>query len=459
MKLRRILSTLLAGALCAALLSACGQAPAESKAESKAAESTATESATSDASGETGGETKELSGKLTIWDWDEAALNEFTQNYMDRNKNVQIDKLVVATADYMQKFQAAVASGTDVPDVVMTEMAYRGQLFELGVLEDLSKDPYSVKKEDMFDFAWSLGSGPNGELYGVEQQICPTGFAYRRDLAKQYLGTDDPDEIAKLIPDWDSFVKLGKEIKEKSGGKVFIFSGIDEMLGTLRYQNPFDYIDGDTLDITGRYKEMFDVACNMNKEGIFANLTGPALNSSYAEGSVLFYRCAPWSCKWGVETNDPNGKGNWALTKMPGDSGATYGGTSVSIYSGSQSKELAWDYIQDTYCTGENVKVGYEKFGFLTGFKAPYDDKSSYYYTTPSAYDEFFGGQKLTDFFVNKISLELKGQVQKKNESFVSTAFAAVNPQLVESKDISSDEALELLKKELQILLPSATIK
>ena len=44
-------------------------------------------------------------------------------------------------------------------------LPYRGKVWDLGITEDLSKDPYNVKKEDMFDFATDLGSGPNGELY------------------------------------------------------------------------------------------------------------------------------------------------------------------------------------------------------------------------------------------------------------------------------------------------------
>ena len=285
-----------------------------SSGSSAAAEDTG--SADTDASGDAGAKGGEVT--LTIWDWDEAHLNHMTQWYMEKHPNVKIETLVVAANDYFQKFQSAVASGSGVPDIVLSEMAYRGKLFDLGVLEDLSKDPYNVKAEDMFDFANRLGAGPNGELYGVEQQICPSGFAYRRDLAKEYLGTDDPDEIAEMISTWDKLFEVGKQVVEKSGGKVTVFPGMTVVLkDLLNNKNVKDYIDGDNIDLTGRYMDVLETATKFNQAGILGKQedSTPAMANSYAAGEVLFYPCAPWSLKWGIATNDPDGSGNWGLTK------------------------------------------------------------------------------------------------------------------------------------------------
>lgn len=442
MKTKKILAAFLSTVLIAGAMSGCSGGSSSS--------------APSKALGATGGTS--LSGKLTIWDWDKDAMKEFTTYYKKSHPNVTFDTMVVATGDYMEKFQSALASGSGVPDVVLTEMSYRGRLFDMNVLEDLSAAPYNVSKSDMFTFAWQLGSNSKGKLLGVEQQICPTGLAYRRDLAKKYLGTDDPDAISKLIPDWDSFVKVGEKVKQESSGKCYIFPAIDEMIGVLRYQSPASYIDGDKINISSRYSKMLDTACNMNQAGILGNMTdsSPALASSYSAGTVLFYECAPWSMKWTFKANDP--KDTWGLTKIPGKTGTTYGGTSISIYSNSKNKNLAWDYIKYTYCTGAGVKNAYEKFGFMSGFSSLYKD-NSYYFTEKGAYDDFFGGQNLAKYFISNISLNLNGQVQTKNESYVTTALTAVTTQLVKNKSTTSTAALSMLKNELQTLVPDATIQ
>lgn len=464
---KKIMAVILASAMLVASLSACGNSGGGStdsgSGNTQESADAGTDSAGAGSDTQSSDDTAAADGEqitLTIWDWDEAHLNHMTQWYMERHPNVKIETLVVAAADYFQKFQSAVASGSGVPDVVLSEMQYRGRLFDLAVLEDLSKEPYNVKAEDMFDFANRLGAGPNGELYGVEQQICPSGFAYRRDLAKEYLGTDDPDEIADMISSWDKLFEVGQQVVEKSGGKVTVFPGMTVLKDILINKNVSDYIDGDTIDLTGRYTDVLETATKFNQAGILGKQEDgtPALANSYAAGEVLFYPCAPWSLKWGVTTNDPDGSGNWGLTKAP-DEGFTYGGTSVSIYSGSENKDAAWEYIQEVYCTGEGVKEAYEQFGFMTGFKAPYEDSNSYFFTEKGQYDDFFGGQKLADYFINTIAITTQGQTQTKHESNVRTALTNVATQMTGNPSMTTEEALEALKTEVQTLIPEATIK
>ena len=95
----------------------------------------------------------------------------------------------------------------------------------------------------------------------------------------------------------------------------------------------------------------------------------------------------------------------------------------------------------------------------MTGFKAPYEDENSYFFTEPGQYDEFFGGQKLADYFINTIAITTVGQVQTKHEANVKTALTNVATQLTSDPSITTDEALELLKTEVQTLIPEATLK
>lgn len=397
---------------------------------------------------------------LTIWDWDETHLTHMTEWYHERHPNINFETLVVSTSDYMQKLQSALASGSGVPDIILSEQAYRGKAFDLGIMEDLSQDPYNVGDDEMFDFAYSLGSGPNGELYGVEQQICPSGLAYRRDLAKEYLGTDDPDEISEMISTWDKFYDVAVDLQEKSGGSVTILPGLSSDIYIVMNQNVTDYIDGDTIDLTSRFTDMFDILTKFNQAGLVGKQEDgtPALSASYSAGEILFYPCAPWALKWNIAVNDPDGTGNWGLTTAPGG-GFTYGGTSVSIYSGSEHKEEAWAYVKDVYCTGEGVEEAYRQYGFMTGFKQPYEDENSYFFTEEGQFDEYFGGQNLADYFINKIAITTTGQVPTKHEANVKSAMSNVIAEMTANTDMTTEEALEALKTEVQILIPDAELK
>ena len=398
---------------------------------------------------------------LRIWDWDEAHMSHMIPFYQETHPNIKFETLMVPTSDFMQKLQSSLASGTDIPDIILGEMGYRGRLFELGILEDLSQAPYNVQKGDMFDFAVKLQTGPDDKLLGVEQQICPAGLAFRRDLAIEYFGTDNPDEIAEIIPTWDAFYDEGVRIAEESDGKVHIFPGISVMItNVLRGQNTSSYIQDDIIDITSRYKTIFDIGIKMHQGNILGNQENntPALNAGIAAGEFIFISCPPWGMKWIIESNDPNGSGNWGLVKAP-EAGITQGGTSISIYSDSPNKEAAWEYIQFTYIDGDGVEEAYKQFGFMTGFKAPYENENSYFFTEKGAYDDFFGGQKMADYYINTISVATEGQVQTKNEVLVLDALSSVMAQVANDKSMTSEKAIELLIAEVEKAVPDVTVK
>ena len=398
---------------------------------------------------------------LTIWDWDAEHLEHMTKLYQQENPNVKFETLIVTAGDYMEKLQSAIASGSGVPDIVLGELSYRGRLYEMGILEDLTKEPYGLLESDMFDFAVELNRGADGGVYGIEQTICPAGFAYRRDLAKEYLGTDDADEISEMIATWDQFLELGKEVAAKSDGKVTIFPGVSVLLYDVLYpQNPSSYIEGNTIRLTERYEDILNTAAELNQAGVLGKQERytPASSSGMAAGEFIFYPCAPWATKWTIAANDPDGSGRWGLAKGPGG-GFTNGGTSISVYSGSENKEEAWKYIRYTYGDGYGVEEAFEKFGFMTGFRAPYEDENSYFYTMEGAYDEFFGGQNLADYFINTISVDTEGQIQTKYESAVSTAMLSLAGKMSADTSVTGEGALEFLKSEIQNLVPDAVIE
>ncbi len=54
----------------------------------------------------------------------------------------------------------------------------------------------------------------NGKLKAVSWQATPGLFAYRADIAKAVLGTDDPTEVQKALSDWTKFDETAKKMKD-----------------------------------------------------------------------------------------------------------------------------------------------------------------------------------------------------------------------------------------------------
>lgn len=77
-----------------------------------------------------------------------------------------------------------------------------------------------------FDYTLSNGTNEKGELSATGLTACAGGFVYRADLAKKYLGVNSPEEMQKLIKDWDSFTKTAAKLYEKSNGKVALLDSV-----------------------------------------------------------------------------------------------------------------------------------------------------------------------------------------------------------------------------------------
>ncbi|MGG1553449.1 ABC transporter substrate-binding protein [Paenibacillus ferrarius] len=417
------------------------------------------EKGTSTLNGDSAAAAAGIKGTIKVWDWDEAFLKKMVPEFNKRFPNVKVEYTVVNNGDYMQKLQSGIASGSDVPDVVLGEMNYRGQLFDLDILDNLEKAPYNFKRTELLDYLPSILTNSKGELVGVDQSITPAGLAYRRDLAKQYLGTDDPDALAKAIPDWNAFIEKGKKVQQDSGGKVTMFASFDDAYRVIREQNSKPYVTGTTINLTDRLQLPLTTVFSMRDAGILGKYEAytPGWNASFAKGDNIFYPMAPWSAKWNIAANDKDGIGRWGLIPAPGGS-YTYGGTSVGVYKDSKNKDAAWAYINFAYMSDEGMAINYKEFGNMAGTKQ-FFEKHKDWIDAGTEYDKYFAGQNLNKTFVEKIVPTVKADPQTKYNAMVQTAYGSLYPLWMKDMSINVKTALEKLKSEVKNLAPEATIK
>ena len=106
--------------------------------------------------------------------------------------------LYIAEADWIMTF--------------INDDAVSAPLSNLGLTDDDFKTNY--------DYIKQIGTDKNGVLKGTSWQSTPGGFAYRADLAKEYLGASTPAEMQEKVKDWDTFMESAKTISEKTEGKM-----------------------------------------------------------------------------------------------------------------------------------------------------------------------------------------------------------------------------------------------
>ena len=78
---------------------------------------------------------------------------------------------------------------------------------------------------NQYQYTKDIVTDSNGDIKGTTWQACPGLFAYRRDIAKSVLGTDDPTEVQTKLADWTKFNAVAAQMK--TAGK-YMLSGYDD---------------------------------------------------------------------------------------------------------------------------------------------------------------------------------------------------------------------------------------
>lgn len=86
--------------------------------------------------------------------------------------------------------------------------------------------------EDQFPFTQQMASTDMGILKAVTWQASPGVCVYRRSIARDVLGTDDPNAVQKELADWTKFQTTAAEMKKK---EYFMVSGYYDTFAPYRF--------------------------------------------------------------------------------------------------------------------------------------------------------------------------------------------------------------------------------
>lgn len=85
---------------------------------------------------------------------------------------------------------------------------------------------------DQFGFTQQMATTDEGVLKAVTWQASPGVCVYRRSIAREVLGTDDPDAVQKELADWTKFQNTAAEMKK---GEYFMISGYYDAFPAYRF--------------------------------------------------------------------------------------------------------------------------------------------------------------------------------------------------------------------------------
>lgn len=334
----------------------------------------------------------ELSGEITQWVWGDYEIRgaaDFNKYY----PNIKVNYVSIPSDEYEQKILTTVATGGELPDVINIESAARGQISNMDILERLDAEPYNLKVDDMLPIGIPLVTNTKGEIVSVQVDNCVGGYAYDRNLAKKYFGTDDPEEMENMFQTLDDYVEKSKIVGES--GEDYMFASVDDAYSAVSplFADEAFVTDGKlTMDnsVLPTYEFIEKLVAN-KAVGPYVEWT-PAWYTSFASNHVVFYQAPAWFISFMMKPNDPDSVGKWGFITPP-RGGFSNGGTSYGIPKGAkeENKELAWTYINWLTMSQEGAESFYKAHATPTLYAPAYD--TDLYAGEP---DPYFGGQNVT---------------------------------------------------------------
>ena len=410
------------------------------------------------------GESSVKEQTLTVWSFTDdlkKPIKDFEDKY-----GCKVKLTIIPYADYKIKIMPVLGSGVGAPDVFTAEAKFIKEFAELGFYQNLSEPPFNAGdfKNDYVPYVFKLGEDSKGDVRALSWQMTPGGIFYRRSIAKEVFGTDEPQKIGELLSTMDNVFETAEVLKE-NGYKLF------PSYNALSYfanpdQTPWVNKD-ERLMLTDSRLHFFKYAKDIRDDGYtaevavespvwFAGMYGPIPDGDTGKETTIFaYTLPTWGLPYTLKTSTPNsdGKnptwGDWAVTSGP--SSYFRGGTWLGIYSKSKNKDLAWKFIEfmthdEEYLTKYISETG--DVPSLISLQEQFEDNYS---------ESFLGGQNNMKFFIDEGKNINPDRITKYDQE-IDTLYNAAVIDYVDGNR-TYDEAVQGFKDGVKSAFPEINVK
>ncbi len=224
-----------------------------------------------------------------------------------------------------------------------TNSEYTLNLKELGITDDdlINCYPYTI----------DLGTNDYGEFKSITWQASPVVFTYRRSIAENAFGSDDPEYVQSLVSDWESFDKTAEQLFDKGYRMV---SGYDDLF-RVHSKRTIPWVDANKkIQIDDNLFNWVDRATHYtlneynNNTGMWSTEWFDDVNDS---SNVFGYFFAPWAIDFMLPLS--NTIGDWAVCEGPETN--YWGGTMVCVNKNTDNQTLACDVIRRILTDTDNL--------------------------------------------------------------------------------------------------------
>ncbi len=364
------------------------------KAEAPAAEAPKAEAPAAEAPA---AEAPKAEGKVfNIYAWNEE-FKGFFEKYYTVPEGVTVNWIITPSDNgaYQQKLDEALlnqatAADDEKVDMFLAEADY----IQKYVDSDYTQDITAMGVTDFsntYKYTVQAASDASGVVKGVSFQCCPSALIYRRSIAKDVLGTEDPAEVQALLDSWDKFNAVAADAKAKG----YLMTGsFAETYRVFSNNCTMPWVDEDNnLQFDPQIEAWIEQTDKFVQNGytLTAGIWDQEKNDQmFADGKVMCFFGPAWYfnfCMGNAQDPEKGCVGDWAICEGP--AAHFWGGTWLLAPAGTDNAALVAD-IMDTFINNEEVcsALVENEAQFSNNMKV-----NAKYAEDPNFGSEFLGGQ------------------------------------------------------------------
>lgn len=308
---------------------------------------------------------------------------------------------------YQQKLDEALlkqadASADDKIDIFLSETDYVFKYTDKDAdvampLKDLGIDP-DKDLADQYDFTRTTASDSDGVQRGSTWQCCPGLLVYRRDIAQDVFGTDDPAAVGEKVKDWDTLKATAEELKAKGYYTFASYADTFRLYGNSiseSWVQPGDTtvkVDPQIMNWIDNSKEWLDAGyLNPTVKGQWNDDWNKAMSS---QSNVFAFLLPAWGIDFVLNPNWDGDAGAWAVTNPPQE--YNWGGSYIHAATGTDNPEHVKDIILAMTADKDNLLKISKDYSDFTNTKSGMQEAAT---DDANFSSEFLGGQNAFQYF------------------------------------------------------------
>jgi cellobiose transport system substrate-binding protein len=288
--------------------------------------------------------------EVTMWLYGSSGLESLVEQYETLHPNVKVNLIHSSYEDVHNNLQTAFASGYGAPDICLIEVSFMERFKQFpDYFHNLSELGGTEVGEQYLQWKWKQATNAEGTfVYGLPTDIGPVAVVYNPELYKSAGLPTDRDELARTMSTWEDFIRVGIQIKEKTGKPMI--DQIKTLYRIILFQADEQYFNANTgeliVETNPAVKEAWNTAVRASELGLSAHEVTwtPEWGRGISNGEFATMLAPSWMLN-DIKLNAPKAEGQWDITYLPGGSG-NWGGSYLTIPGMSLQKEEAYRLIR-----------------------------------------------------------------------------------------------------------------